>query len=832
MVVGMAKQNPRKLPSEASADVLAARAEEALRLCSFKEAIELYKQLLKQEARPEWRDALAAGYVGRAKALSAKGLFKEAEVVLGNAVALDGAVREPLFLLSCLIRQGQIQKALAQALKYIGIDALAPGQGRLLSDLTAALYLARPVPLAAGDGDPPARVEWIAAANAALEALAALTAQKPADEIELLLANIPARSPFGPVRLIVKSLLTEDPAKARRLLDGMPPDSAFGPLRLAAEAALPGEPAEVVGRLSGVSAAQRAFALDRLGGAASGSPMLARLLDAERGGPGTLFTFLSKQATSLPAADVRNACFNLLPEVPDRIALFEKTFGKLREADKARIFALAAEAKQDWARAETQWRAAAAQFADDGSREGKLSAGIIYRHLATLSVKEPEIAGVDIFSDPVVSYLRKSLDCDPDHLPAVLQLIKLYREDSNDKDWHALADEAAQRFPTDSAVLMQAIESAAARKAYKRAAGFAKKLLAVDPINRPARQRMIELQISHARKQMRSKRPDLASKELAAASEWERADTPDADLRINQGLVGLRGGMDLQAAARLREGVDLAGGGAVGWFRAALQDALMTPPRQRPPALIGEELSRALRGVPSKLDIVTTAALLSAEAVRADPKATHELGWKFCMWLRNATHTVLSVAEFHSVADAIVRAQLFDVLREFTVAGKRREPNERLWRFYEIVARTTNNPDRMYVAEEDEIRAMCNSPAIHKDPHGSGRIDRYLDSSGDDPSAKRRARRREASLATGDLELLETILAGFLSSISQRDVQRLVKSHGRDGAVTALADRLAQLPLGASAPCPLLKMVAGAIVATALGEAPPQFRTSPYGGTR
>ena len=107
-----------------------------------------------------------------------------------NAVALDGAVREPLFLLNCLIRQGQIQKALAQALKYIGTDALAPGQGRLLSELTAALYLARPVPLAAGDSDPPARVEWIAAADAGREALAALTAQKTADEIELLLAKI------------------------------------------------------------------------------------------------------------------------------------------------------------------------------------------------------------------------------------------------------------------------------------------------------------------------------------------------------------------------------------------------------------------------------------------------------------------------------------------------------------------------------------------------------------------------------------------------------------------------------------------------------------------
>ena len=253
----MARPNPRKLPSAPMAGAPAAQAEEALRLGRFKEAVELYKQLLKQEARPEWRDALADAYVGRAKALFAKGLFKEAEIVLGNAAALDGAVKEPLFLISCLVRQGQLDKALAQGLKHVGTDALERGEGCLLSELTAAMFLARPIPLSARDGDPPARVEWIAAANAARKALAALTAQKPPDEIEPFIAAIPARSPFGPVRLIVKSLIIDDPAKARRLVDGVPQSSPFGPLRLAAEATLPGEPAEVVGRLNEASPSSR-----------------------------------------------------------------------------------------------------------------------------------------------------------------------------------------------------------------------------------------------------------------------------------------------------------------------------------------------------------------------------------------------------------------------------------------------------------------------------------------------------------------------------------------------------------------------------------------------
>ncbi len=818
----MGKQNVRRLPYAASADGLAAQAEEALRVGRFKEAIELYKQLIKQESRPEWRNGLASAYVGRAKALSAKGLFKEAEVVLCNAAALDGVVKEPLFLLDCLIRQGQIEKAFAQAFKYIGTDVPAPEVRRLLSELTAALFLARPVALAAGAGDPPARVDWIAAAHAAREALAALTKQKPADEIERLIASIPARSLFGPVRLIVKGLMSDDPAKARRLLDGVPLDSPFAPLRLAAEAALPGEPAEVVGRLSEASAAQRAFALDRLGGASNPS-MLARLIDAERGGPGALFGFLSKQAASLPSADVRNACLNLLPEVPDRIFLFEKSFGTLSEAEKARILALAAEAKPDWPRAEKHWRAAADAFAADGSREGKLSAGVIYRHLADLAAKERRIVGDDRFADPVVSYLRKSLDSDPDHLPAVLQLIERYREDGEDKEWHALAEEAVQRFPTESAVLLQAIDSATARKAYKKAAGFAKKLLAVDPINRPARQRMIELQISHGRKQVRSKRPDLAWKELTAAGEWERADTPNTNLRINRGLVGLRAGLDPEAETLLREGVELAGGGAVGWFRAALQDALMTPPRQHRVAPIDDELRRALHAAPSKPDIMAIAALLAAADVRADPKATSELGWKFSNWLRNATHIVLSIAEFHTIADALMRAQLHDVLGDFAAAGKRREPSERLWRFYEIVARTKNNPDWMHIAEEEEIDALCESPAIGRDRHALSRIERYLDSSGDDPVSKRRARRLEADLDGDALDGLDEAMKSFLDAVPPQEVQKLIRSRGREGAVKALTDRLGEAPFGGGWPRAILELMARTMVAAALGEAPLPF---------
>jgi hypothetical protein len=151
----------------------------------------LLKQLVRQDAGSEWRNSLADAYIGRAKALAAKGMFKEAEVVLGNAAETDGTVKEPLFLLHCLIRQGQFQKALAHAFKYIGTGSFAASGGVGLPELTAALFLAFPARLEAPEDEESARAKWIDAALAAHDALNAWIEGKPEEEIDPLLARIP-----------------------------------------------------------------------------------------------------------------------------------------------------------------------------------------------------------------------------------------------------------------------------------------------------------------------------------------------------------------------------------------------------------------------------------------------------------------------------------------------------------------------------------------------------------------------------------------------------------------------------------------------------------------
>ena len=72
--------------------MLADRGAEAMRLGRFKDAIEAFKHLVRQDPQPLWRERLSDAYVGRARTLVDKRMFKEAAVVLENTLAPDGTV--------------------------------------------------------------------------------------------------------------------------------------------------------------------------------------------------------------------------------------------------------------------------------------------------------------------------------------------------------------------------------------------------------------------------------------------------------------------------------------------------------------------------------------------------------------------------------------------------------------------------------------------------------------------------------------------------------------------------------------------------------------------
>ena len=541
----MTKTIHRAPPLAARAE-LAERGAESMRLGRFKDAIEAFKQLARQEPRPEWRQRLADAYAARARALADKGMFKEAAIVLENTLTPEGMVREPVLYLHCLIRQGQHQKAARIAQQCRSAAAKTPEAARL-AELAAALSLAVPAEIAK-----PSDTGWTELAQATHAALAAWAQNKPPEQVEALLTRIPLRSPFGPLRLVLKSLIAPPDAaeKALGLLSMVPANSAFAGFRAAAKAALANDAAALQEQWSGFRRAQRKFVADVRGLPAPMTELLQQIIDAERRGPTALLALLLRPGLPLPADTLRSACLDLLPASPSSIQQFERRFGTLSAFDRSRALALAGEASGRWSQVQVDWERALASLSDRPAPDARLAQAVVLRHLADLAQRHPEITPRR-GDDAAAEYLERSLDADPDHLTATLSLIEQHRSTNNTSAWHGLAERATRRFPDNTAVLMLAVDAAVERDAYKKAVGFARRLLALDPINQPVRQRMIELQLAYARKQMRAGRADLAEKALGQAEEWERADAPSASLRIGHALVTYRD-EDPAAERRLR----------------------------------------------------------------------------------------------------------------------------------------------------------------------------------------------------------------------------------------------------------------------------------------
>ena len=774
---------------------------EAMRLGNFREAIKLYKQLLKQHNLPEWSEGLAQAYAARASQLAAKGMYEEAQIVLDNTAARDGTVRDPLLYVQCLIKRGQHGKATEHALKYVGTDKVPPAQASRLAEVTAALSLTAPWPSNAATEKHTERGRWFERAMAARQALTAWLEGKPLAEIDELLARISLRSEFKAVRLILKALITapSDPDRARQLLQAIAVQSPFMPLRLAVEAALSQPSLESLASGIGSSASQQAFVLQLHGLSESGAPSLAELLKAESGGPSSLFSFLLKQAEIRPSDELRSACLNLLPRIPDRLARFEKTFGPVSASDKNRVLALAAEARQDWGSAGRHWSEAAQSLEALDTPQARLQAGVIYRHLAKLADRHEQVGGAG--DDPAIAYLVRSRRSDPDHLPTVLELAAKYRAASERENWDCLLEEALKRFPNTAAVLQRALEWARERKDLGRALDFAHELLALDPINTALRQGIIDLRILRAREMIQAKRFELAHQELAEAKKVEQPQAPSVPLRLNEALLGLRLAQDTDAEVRLRQAMDLAGGGIPGWFLASLEDALMKGGSNG--SFLRRELVAAQTVPPTKQAILSISSAADSEAARQHEALVARLIYRIRGWLLKGGGLGWSIREFQPIAEILKGAEAYQVLGAYAKLGCQRDPDEPLWRLYWLMARTKG--DRGKLSHREAIE-LAEHAAESENFHDVRLIGDFLDSDDDFEDAP-------ASAGPSSLtEQIAEMIDASVRDLSPAQIHQLVATGGKARAVKIVANKLKNSEVGELFPPAAIRSLAIEIV--------------------
>lgn len=528
--------------------------------------------------------------------------------------------------------------------------------------------------------------------------------------------------------------------------------------------------------------------------------LLNQLLDAERRGPSSLFNFLMRRGLPFPEADIRAACLNLLTLAPDRLDEFQARFGRLSDLERNRIFAMAAEANNDWDLVPHYWRVVIDVLNQKGGPDVRLGQAVIFRHLADLAHRHPDAwddAAITGDIDPVAEYLERSIDADPDFLPATLQLLEHYRSEDDQKNWQNAAQSAAERFPENAVVLTQAVDAAVARNAYKQAVGFARRVLQVDPINQPVRQRMIELQLAYARRQVRSKRAELAGKALAEAAEWERPDKPSGALRIGRALVRLMAEPGADAAAVLRAAVQEAGGGAVPWFQLMIEANLMGVPDKRLQP-VQADLATAQKSEPDRAAILGLVGLLGQKEIRDTRKKIAPVLRQISHFLVNGSRIAWTTAEFQTIAELLTHLREFAVLRTYARDALRRS-DDQVVEFYEIVAHTEGNSNRLNVPQEAQLYDMLEQAARREDFSLFNRVQRFLIGPGASKAMRKMARRGDMAddIDEGEIpaELLES-LARMMPKLPAKEVRSMVNELGRDGAIDMLAAELSISGMG------------------------------------
>ncbi len=500
-----------------SATELAVLAHKTLETGHFRDAINHFKALLKIENKAEWQQGLASAYQGRAGELQNKGMLKEALAIWQNrAQFCPDAAPDPEHIV-VLLRTGKIAEAL-QSFRTIE-SSLAPQTTARLRGTLAALYLAGTEGLDQWLTDDDAVIVHGAAARNALHAWC----RGNDDEATALLAGIPFRSPYRDWVQALKALLkaATDPKAAAAQLQRITDDSPFAAVaRAVTLALLPAS--EFLSRFEQADDNTRIVAAALRGWSDTRLKLWHELQRAGKNPKAKQLAYILNCYRQPLGEDwVQQHGLRLLidgfPRSLKRSPLLAKQGPTAFQFEL--VHAWHAEAKHDGPEDIFHaWQAVIEHLqqptdpkpgSDDAVR-----IALIQRRLANtwnLLTYRPYHWDEEPLAEWAEQGLERSLHYDPDDQPTHLQLLKHYRATNRLKDARRILDLSLARWPNAVAVLSEALETAVASNAHKKAAGFARHVLDLDPINSRARDSLLDAHLAHARKQIGKQRADLRS---------------------------------------------------------------------------------------------------------------------------------------------------------------------------------------------------------------------------------------------------------------------------------------------------------------------------------
>ena len=686
-------------------------AETALGAGRYKDAIEQFKGLLKGQRRPAWLAGLAAAYAGRAEQLAAKGMLKEAVALWRTRaetcqVALLGGP-----YVGWLLRSGQA----AQALGLLAGVAKLPAdeQALVMSQLAAVALVAPDAQLADLPADGPLLLHR-AAAHAAVAACVA--GDVPA--LDAALQAISFKSPYRDLRPLLKALALQRsaPDLAQAALARVPAGGPFEPLAKALQIALlPG--VTWLPALAQLDDAGRRLVLDIKGCPPAQRPLMldlmVRLGDSKTTGADPVFDWTLRHRVALGSTLARPLCLRLLPHLPQRLDAFNASFAPpLTPSEESRVLALAADLKDEPYQAEQHWlRLVKLQAA---SPVGRRRGALVLRRLAD-EHKDHRADGQ--LCGHALDWLTQSLEFDPADRDTHLKLLRHARAEGDLKQARTWLERAQQDLPGDVPLMLQAVEIALDAGAFKKAAGLAKQVLAIEPLNPQVRTLIGQAHLSHARKQIKARNPGVALRELSEAADWLRSNNERGQIKLLRGLA-----TPGEAGERLlRDALAEWGAPLLGAFHLLLEGKLT----QNPPADLLRRAAVDLKAEPSAAELVSLAQALNSLPERHAAANAALLPLRGALGHAAAT-LPLADSEYLQVCEALHRQAQFDLTLRFAQAALQRWPDRPLYLYFAAAGRLGGQTGALAQPERQRLVQALDQARSEGDQRTVTRIGKLL----------------------------------------------------------------------------------------------------------
>lgn len=448
----------------------------------FREAIESYKSLLSGERRPEWVEGLAEAYAGHAGNLAEKGMVEEALVVWQNRSRICGKplAEGPWF--TWVLRKKNGGRELVDQIGRMGrFSETDPGAAKNLAWLL--FFLADDLFSAIRSPDP-----QIESCRLAREAWSHY-GRGEREKAEELAGKIPFRSPYAPVRLLLKALVhvPHSPGEAEGFLSRIPST----PLDLVVEAAriaiLPRH--RQFSALSGASGeAARHLALEMLGYSREKADFVLALLRPENRSPGALYQTVLRFRSLFPPASLTLLVPRLLIHLGGsglseitRVLADQPEW--IRQMTLARFFEEQGEARK----AEEAWVSAANSLDLASGATAAKEVGAIYRYLGLGMILAKSGGAIPPLDEKRANWLKKSLKYEPFHRETLVRLVGWALKNGKKNEAGALLREGLAAHPDDPELLRLRIRELLERKDPEELSRTADRLFLSDPQNTESR---------------------------------------------------------------------------------------------------------------------------------------------------------------------------------------------------------------------------------------------------------------------------------------------------------------------------------------------------------